>query len=97
MSLEVFSKQFKGTCRISGKYGHKAAEWSQKKTSSDTAGRNQGRFQGKCLNCGTWGHKAKFGQKSACQRSEKSYQAIDLQESESEEPCQALAEPDGNA
>ena len=47
--LAVILKLVKGTCRSCGKYGHKAAECTYKKTDSNIAQGNQGRFQGKCF------------------------------------------------
>ena len=69
----------------------------EKNNDSSNAGVNQGRFQGKHFNCGTWGHRAKFYQKSAGTSSEKSNQAMGLQQSEHEEPSYVLAMLNGTA
>ena len=44
-----------------------------------------------------WNHRAKFCQKSAGKSSEKSNQAMDLQQTEDEEPSYALVILDGTA
>ena len=62
-ALAVFSKQFKGIFRSCGKYHHKLTECPDKKTDSDIARGNPGRFQGKYFKCGAWGHRPNFARR----------------------------------
>ena len=50
-------KGFKGTCRICGKYGHKASDCWFKDGKNPKNNRNEKRFTGKCNYCGIIGHK----------------------------------------
>ena len=43
-----FMKQFKGTCRTCGKYGHKAAECLHKKNKEESS-HEKCHFSGKCF------------------------------------------------
>ena len=60
-AFAAYIKQFKGTCRNCGKYGHKSDSCPDKKTSttnsSDGKQPSGGRFNGKCHYCGIYGHK----------------------------------------
>ena len=53
-----YKQGFKGTCRICGKYGHKAADcWENEKNKNKNGDRNKYQFKGKCNYCGIYGHK----------------------------------------
>ena len=55
-----FKKQFKGTCRICGKQGHKAIDcWENPRNKNKNKNKNNLRFTGRCNYCNKVGHKEK--------------------------------------
>ena len=88
-----FQKQFKGTCRYCGKFGHKAIECRSRlqdearnhQNSSSNTVRHQGnqdnrKFMGKCFNCGKVGHR-----KSECKKEMANKSREKIEESDEED------------
>ena len=50
-ALAACRKQFKGTCRKCGEYGHTSANCMKSKTGQDKGGNSEGKFPGTCHYC----------------------------------------------
>ena len=71
-----YKQGFKGTCKICGKYGHKAADcWEDEKNKNKSGDKNKYQFKGKCNYCGIYGHKERDCRKKKAAENQESNSA----------------------
>ena len=89
-AFAAFQKQYKGTCRKCGEYGHKSENCPNNKTSPTESGTStkSKKFKGNCNYCHKWGHKAVDCRKKKsdlAKKQEKAKLAVGNEESEVED------------
>ena len=92
-TLVIFSKQFKGSCRSCGKYGHNAAEHPDKKIFQVFLEEIKVDFRASASSVACRATEQTFARRVLAKVMKS--QAMDLQESEDKEPSHALAILDG--